>query len=132
MKQIFVLALIIVLSYLVANLSAAASIAVTKTIVNESSQESLSKGNSKNLELHNHYIVTMEKNTSAPDFGHVIDLVKQNGGQVIQIYEHAIKGFSMSLPAVSANSTIMAIKAKPGVVSVEKDVQVNIAPRKGT
>jgi len=71
----------------------------------------------------------MRGNASESDIKHVIDFVKEKGGQVLQIYKHAIVGFSMSLPTVSANNTIAAITANPNVVKVEHDAEVKIASK---
>jgi hypothetical protein len=127
MNRIMILAIIFIFSYLGVNLSSSSTIAVSKPIMIDSLQGNSSKVSKNDLQLNNHYIVTMKGNASSQEIGHVISLVKEKGGQVLQIYEHAIKGFSMSLPTISANDTIVAIKTNPEVISVEKDAQVNIA-----
>lgn len=127
MNRIMILAIIFIFSYLGVNMSYSSTIAVTRPIMIDSIQGNSSKDSKNDLQLNNHYIVTMKGNASSLEIGHVISLVKEKGGQVLQIYEHAIKGFAMSLPTISANDTIFAIKANPKVISVEKDSQVTIA-----
>lgn len=127
MNRITIFAIIFIFSYLGVNLSSSYAIAANKPIMIDSLQANSSKVGKNDSQLDNHYIVTMKGNSSSLEIGHVISLVKEKGGQVLQVYEHAIKGFSMSLPAISANNTIVAIKAKPGVISVERDAEVNIA-----
>ena len=127
MNRIMILAIIFIFSYLGINMSCSSTIAVTRPIMIDSIQGNSSKDSKNDLQLNNHYIVTMKGNASSLEIGHLISLVKEKGGQVLQIYEHAIKGFSMSLPTISANDTIFAIKAIPKVISVEKDSQVTIA-----
>ncbi len=127
MNRIMILAIIFIFSYLGVSLSSSSTIAVTRTIIIDSLQGNSSKVSKNDLQLNNHYIVTMKGNATSQEIGNIISLVKEKGGQVLQIYEHAIKGFSMSLPTISANDTIVAIKTNPEVVSVERDAQVNIA-----
>jgi len=120
-------AIIFIFSFLGSNLSYIYAIAANKPVMIDSLQANSSKVGKNELQIDNHYIVTMKGNASSLEIGHVTSLVKEKGGQVLQVYEHAIKGFSMSLPAISANNTIAAIKANPGVISVERDAEVNIA-----
>ncbi len=127
MNRIMILAIIFIFSYLGVSLSSSSTIAVTRTIIIDSLQGNSSKVSKNDLQLNNHYIVTMKGNATSQEIENIISLVKEKGGQVLQIYEHAIKGFSMSLPTISANDTIVAIKTNPEVVSVERDAQVNIA-----
>jgi len=127
MNRIMILAIIFIFSYLGVNLSPSSTIAVTKPILIDYLQGNSSKVGKNDLQLNNHYIVTMNGNATSQEIGNIISLVKEKGGQVLQIYEHAIKGFSMSLPTISANDTIVAIKTNPEVISVEEDAQVNIA-----
>ncbi|HEY7570805.1 MAG TPA: protease inhibitor I9 family protein [Nitrososphaeraceae archaeon] len=122
-----VFAIIFIFSYLEVNLPSSYTIAANVPVMIDSLQANSSKVGKNDLQLDNHYIVTMKGNATSLEIGHVISQVKEKGGQVLQVYEHAIKGFSMSLPAISANNTIVAIKANPEVISVEKDAEVNIA-----
>lgn len=121
--------IIVIFSYLVVNLSSILAYAVTQPAETKSSQGNSTKESKNNLHLSNQYIVTMKGNASVSDIEHVIDFVKEKGGQVLQIYKHAIRGFSMSLPSVSANDTVAAIATNPKVVKVEHDAEVNIAPK---
>lgn len=121
--------IIVIFSYLVVNLSSILAYAVTQPAETKSSQGNSTKESKNSLQLSNQYIVTMKGNASVSDIEHVIDFVKEKGGQVLQIYKHAIRGFSMSLPSVSANNTVAALSTNPKVIKVEHDVEVNIASK---
>lgn len=129
MKQMTMIVIIIIFSYLVITLSCVLAYAVSQAAETKPLQRNLTTGTKNNMQLSNQYIVTMKGNTSESDIKHVIDFVKEKGGQVLQIYKHAIVGFSMSLPTVSANNTIAAIAANPNVVKVEHDAEVKIASK---
>jgi hypothetical protein len=129
MKWMTMMVIIVVFSCLVVNLSSILAYAVTQPAETKSSQGNSTKESKNSLQLSNQYIVTMKGNASVSDIEHVIDFVKEKGGQVLQIYKHAIRGFSMSLPSVSANNTVAAIATNPKVVKVEHDVEVNIASK---
>lgn len=121
--------IIVIFSYLVVNLSSILAYAVTQPAETKFSQGNSTKESKNSLQLSNQYIVTMKGNASVSDIEHVIDFVKEKGGQVLQIYKHAIRGFSMSLPSVSANNTVAALATNPKVIKVEHDVEVNIASK---
>jgi hypothetical protein len=129
MKWMTMMVIIVIFSCLVVNLSSILAYAVTQPAETKSSQGNSTKESKNSLQLSNQYIVTMKGNASVSDIEHVIDFVKEKGGQVLQIYKHAIRGFSMSLPSVSANNTVAAIATNPKVVKVEHDVEVNIASK---
>jgi hypothetical protein len=129
MKWMTIMVIIVIFSCLVVNLSSILAYAVTQPAETKSSQGNSTKESKNSLQLSNQYIVTMKGNASVSDIEHVIDFVKEKGGQVLQIYKHAIRGFSMSLPSVSANNTVAAIATNPKVVKVEHDVEVNIASK---
>ena len=129
MKWMTMIVIIVIFSYLVVNLSSILAYAVTQPAETKSSQGNSTKESKNSLQLSNQYIVTMKGNASVSDIEHVIDFVKEKGGQVLQIYKHAIRGFSMSLPSVSANNTVAALATNPKVVKVEHDAEVNIASK---
>jgi aqualysin 1 len=65
------------------------------------------------------YIVVL--NPSVPDVASLARSVAQSsGGSVVHLYEHAIKGFTVRLPAAAAQ----ALQNNPNVVSVELDAQL--------
>jgi hypothetical protein len=129
MKWMTMIVIIVIFSYLVVNLSSILAYAVTQPAETKSSQGNSTKESKNSLQLSNQYIVTMKGNASVSDIEHVIDFVKEKGGHVLQIYKHAIRGLSMSLPSVSANNTVAALATNPKVVKVEHDVEVNIASK---
>lgn len=129
MTMMTMIVIIVIFSYLVVNLSSILAYAVTQPAKTQSSHGNSTKESKKSLHLSNQYIVTMKGNASVSDIEHVTDIVKEKGGQILQIYKHAIRGFSMSLPSVSANDTIAAITTSPKVVNVEHDAEVNIATK---
>jgi Peptidase inhibitor I9 len=129
MKQMTMMVIIVIFSYLVVTLSSILAYAVSQAAQTKPLQGNLTTETKNNMQLSNQYIVTMKGNASESDIKHVIDFVKEKGGQVLQIYKHAIIGFSMSLPTVSANDTVAAIAANPNVVKVERDAEVKIASK---
>ena len=118
--------IIVIFSYLVVNLSSFLSAyAVTQPAETKSSQGISTRSTKNSLHLSNQYIVTMKGNASVSDIEHVIDFVKEKGGQVLQIYKHVIKGFSMSLPSVSAEEhcCLGTMKSIQKSSKVEHDVE---------
>ena len=129
MKRMTMIVIMVIFSYLAVNLSSSLAYAVTQPAETKSLQGNSTKENKNGLQLSNQYIVTMNGNASESDIVHAIDFIKEKGGQVLQIYKHAIRGFSMSLPTESANNTVAALAANPKVVKVEHDAEVNIASK---
>lgn len=129
MKQMTMMVIIVIFSYHVVTLSSILAYAVSQAAETKPLQGNLTTETKNNMQISNQYIVTMKGNASESDIKHVIDFVKEKGGQVLQIYKHAIIGFSMSLPTVSANDTVAAIAANPNVVKVEHDAEVKIASK---
>ena len=130
MKRTTIIIIIIIISYPVISLYsnfASAESQLNNTGASFGNSTIMSK---KSLQLSNQYIVTMKENATASDIEHMIKFVEEKGGHVLQIYKHAIKGFSVTLPEVSANRTIAEIRGDPTVVNVEPDVEVHLARTK--
>jgi peptidase inhibitor I9 len=130
MKRMTIIIIIIIISYAVIGLYsnfASAESQLNNTGVSFGNSSKMSK---KSLQLSNQYIVTMKGNATESDIQHMTKFVGEKGGHVLQIYKHAIKGFSVTLPKVSASRTIAEIRGDPTVVNVEPDVEVNIARTK--
>jgi hypothetical protein len=84
----------------------------------------------KDQNISNQFIVTLRDNSSSSDIQDVISSVKKKGAEILQIYEHAIKGFSMRVPSTFINQTINFLNGDPRVIKVERDLKVYIAPLK--
>lgn len=129
MKGITIIIIIVIFSYSLTGISSTVASAARQANGTEASAGTLAKASEKFKQLSNQYIVTMKQNASTSDIEHVINLVKEKGGQVLQVYKHAIRGFSMTVPRLSANNTVAELAADPRVVKVEHDVEVHIAKK---
>jgi hypothetical protein len=127
MKRMTILIIIIIISYPVISLYSNFASAGSQLNNTGSSFGNSAKISKKSLQLSNQYIVTMKGNASDSDIDHMINFVEEKGGHVLQIYKHAIRGFSVTLPEVSANRTIAEIRGNPRVVTVEPDIEVHMA-----
>jgi subtilisin family serine protease len=70
----------------------------------------------------NQYIVTFRAQTNNPG-ALASELARQSGGRLLNSYSHAIKGFSVRLPA-KATTALAALRNNPNVERVEADATV--------
>lgn len=75
--------------------------------------------------IKNQYIVILNKDAGSPvDFAQ--NIVKQQGGKVLQSYDTVFKGFAIYLPDVAAATFVEVMKKNPQVLSVESDTVMKI------
>jgi len=75
--------------------------------------------------IKNQYIVILNKDAGSPiDFAQ--NIVKQQGGKVLQSYDTVFKGFAIYLPDAAAATFVEAMKKNPHVLSVESDTVMKI------
>ena len=75
--------------------------------------------------IKNQYIVILNKDAGSPiDFAQ--NIVKQQGGKVLQSYDTVFKGFAIYLPDAAAATFVEVMKKNPQVLSVESDTVMKI------
>lgn len=75
--------------------------------------------------IKNQYIVILNKDAGSPiDFAQ--NIVKQQGGKVLQSYDTVFKGFAIYLPDAAAATFVEVMKKNPQVLSIESDTVMKI------
>jgi hypothetical protein len=72
------------------------------------------------------FIVTLKDQNSSADLQEIVDTVEQKGGNVTNIYSHALSGFSVQIPADKKTEIMYYLVSDMRVASVETDQTMSL------
>jgi hypothetical protein len=72
------------------------------------------------------YIVTLKDQNSSTDLQEIVDAVKQKGGNISNVYSHALNGFSVQIPSDKKTEIMYYLVSDMRVASVEADQTMSL------
>lgn len=72
------------------------------------------------------FIVTLKDQNSSTDLKEIVDAVEQKGGNVTNVYSHALNGFSVQIPSDKKTEIMYFLVSDMRVASVEADQTMSL------